>query len=162
MVVTSSHELNKWLSFCCCCYSLTFLSDHELQLGHPALQVEQVLVQVGLLGLQSGDGGLGLLVLWLLGGVALTHVFFGPVTQIMNENVREVKKQIWKTSSEGMTDRHSSYQLRQKQELVVSSNVSSAYVMTSLARVWRMSAVLRAKFCSSSCFSPRRVWISSW
>ena len=56
---------------------VVFVADLEFKLGDASLQVEQVLLQVGLLGLKSGDLLLELGVLALLPVVALLHFVFG-------------------------------------------------------------------------------------
>ena len=56
---------------------VVFVADLEFKLGDASLQVKQVLLQVGLLCLKSGDLLLELGVLALLPVVALLHLVFG-------------------------------------------------------------------------------------
>ena len=58
--------------------SLGLVANHELELSHAPFQVEQVLVQIGLLGLEDGDGSLSFLVLSFLSCVVALHVVLGP------------------------------------------------------------------------------------
>ena len=78
---------------------VVFVADLEFKLGDASLQVKQVLLQVSLLGLKSGDLLLELGVLALLAVVALLHFVFGAedlggkgladVTSLAREDVFE-------------------------------------------------------------------------
>lgn len=82
-----NHQLVAKLSL----YSVlvVFVTDLEFELGHTSLQVEQVLLQVGLLRLQGSDLLLQLSVLALLPVVALLHLVFGA-EDLLGEGLADV------------------------------------------------------------------------
>jgi len=82
-----NHQLVAKLSL----YSVlvVFMADLEFELGHTSLQVEQVLLQVGLLCLKGSDLLLQLGVLALLPVVALLHLVFGA-EDLLSESLADV------------------------------------------------------------------------
>jgi hypothetical protein len=82
-----NHQLVAKLSL----YSVlvVFMADLEFELGHTSLQVEQVLLQVGLLCLKGSDLLLQLSVLALLPVVALLHLVFGA-EDLLSESLADV------------------------------------------------------------------------
>ena len=87
MKASVNHHLVAKLSL----YSVlvVFVTDLEFELSHTSLQVEQVLLQVGLLGLQGGDLLLELGVLALLAVVAALHLVFGA-EDLLGEGLADV------------------------------------------------------------------------
>ena len=87
MSASVNHQLVAKLSL----YSVlvVFMADLEFELGHTSLQVEQVLLQVGLLCLKGSDLLLQLGVLALLPVVALLHLVFGA-EDLLSESLADV------------------------------------------------------------------------